>query len=163
MYANLLAKELEAGGWNAEAQDLGEYPSERLKEEDFVVFVASCFGKGEPPDSARKLWAYLHDHQRDDEGAPLKSLNYAIFGLGNSACASLWGGALTLARHVAIVFCPLLPLHRLTLSSSSSSLSCARPEPPLFPSFCNSTLIYFCQRLLILFVPRCVPGCEPRT
>lgn len=92
MYANLLAKELEAGGWNAEAQDLGEYPSEKLKDEKFVVFVTSCFGKGEPPDSARKLWSYLHDHQRDDERAPLSGVNYAIFGLGNSACASLWGG-----------------------------------------------------------------------
>lgn len=93
MYANLLAKELEAGGWASEAQDLAEYEVDTLRNEDLVIFVTSCFGKGEPPDSARRLWSYLHDQKRDDEKAPLQKLQYAIFGLGNSACASLWGGA----------------------------------------------------------------------
>lgn len=67
MYANLLAKELESGGWQAEAIDVGQYDNGKLGEENFVVFVTSCFGRGEPPDSARDMWKYLHDQLGKDE------------------------------------------------------------------------------------------------
>lgn len=57
------------------------------------VFVVSCFGKGEPTDSAKKFWAWLFAPERDAEhaasvaagtGPLLHGLPFTVFGLGSS-------------------------------------------------------------------------------
>lgn len=57
------------------------------------VFVVSCFGKGEPSDSAKKFWAWLFAPERDAEhaasvaagsGPLLRGLPFTVFGLGSS-------------------------------------------------------------------------------
>lgn len=48
-----------------------------------TALILSCFGKGEPTDSAKKFYKYLMDPARDGEGA-FKGFRYTVFGLGNS-------------------------------------------------------------------------------
>jgi len=47
-----------------------------------VVFVVSCFGQGEPTDSAKKMHQWLVDPARSAETSKFKDLNFAVFGLG---------------------------------------------------------------------------------
>jgi NADPH-ferrihemoprotein reductase len=86
----------DTAGFSASVTDLYEYAPKELLEvppEQGVVFVVSCFGKGEPTDSAKKFFAWLTDSARDAENAArlasgqpplLGHLNYTLFGLGSS-------------------------------------------------------------------------------
>jgi sulfite reductase alpha subunit-like flavoprotein len=61
-------------------EDLFEHSALPLMEELNVVFVVSCFGKGEPTDSAKRFYAWLMDPAR----LPVQGLRYAVFGCGSS-------------------------------------------------------------------------------
>jgi NADPH-ferrihemoprotein reductase len=85
-FAAQLAEELSGAGVAAASSDLYEYAAESLPREKAVVLVVSCFGRGEPTDSAKKFFAWAMDPARDGEagGKPLANLRYAVFGLGSS-------------------------------------------------------------------------------
>jgi NADPH-ferrihemoprotein reductase len=86
-FASQLADELSTGaGVSAAAADLYEYAPASLPKEAAAVFVVSCFGRGEPTDSAKKFYAWVMDAARDGEagGKPLSGLKFAVFGLGSS-------------------------------------------------------------------------------
>jgi sulfite reductase alpha subunit-like flavoprotein len=70
-----------AKGVRVEITDLYEYDATSLaKELDPVVFIVSCFGRGEPTDSAKKFFTWLATARPED----LKNLKYTVFGLGSS-------------------------------------------------------------------------------
>lgn len=67
--------------------------AKRGEDSPLHVFVVSCFGKGEPTDSAKKIWAWLFSPERDAEhaaslaagnGPLLHGLPFSVFGLGSS-------------------------------------------------------------------------------
>lgn len=47
-----------------------------------LALVLSCFGRGEPTDSAKAFVAWLADPARDSEKDKFAGLRYAVFGLG---------------------------------------------------------------------------------
>jgi sulfite reductase alpha subunit-like flavoprotein len=51
-----------------------------------TVLVAACFGRGEPTDSMKKLWAWINEPARDADagGKLLGGGRFAVFGLGSS-------------------------------------------------------------------------------
>jgi sulfite reductase alpha subunit-like flavoprotein len=92
-FASQLADDLgSSAGVQATASDLYEYDASALPAEtSAAVFVVSCFGRGEPTDSAKKFYAWAMDPARSAGGArPLKGLRYAVFGLGSSETHSAY-------------------------------------------------------------------------
>jgi NADPH-ferrihemoprotein reductase len=79
----MLAKEAKDRAWESSVIDMDEYDPENLSNEKLVVFVASCFGRGEPTDNARKMFNWLM--AKDANNKPLRGVKYAVFGLGSSA------------------------------------------------------------------------------
>lgn len=85
-FAQQLADSLPERGLSAEVVDVYEYSAASLEKETTpVVFVVSCFGRGEPTDSAKKFFAQLEKLG----GTPLSNLQYSVFGLGSSGVRTL--------------------------------------------------------------------------
>ncbi len=77
LFSNMLAKEAKDKAWESSVVDMEEYDpvgcdlciefsfnkhrrfQENLSKEKLVVFVTSCFGRGEPTDNARKMFNWL--------------------------------------------------------------------------------------------------------
>lgn len=62
--------------------DLSDYDAESiagLSEEHIAIFLLATYGEGDPPDNTAGLWGWLKK-----PGAPLSSMRYILFGLGNS-------------------------------------------------------------------------------
>ncbi|KAJ5746267.1 Sulfite reductase subunit beta [Penicillium odoratum] len=59
---------------------MDEYPIEDLATEENVVFITSTAGQGEFPVNGRTLW----EHVKNSGDLDLSSINYSIFGLGDS-------------------------------------------------------------------------------
>ncbi|KAI9661865.1 MAG: hypothetical protein M1821_009104 [Bathelium mastoideum] len=62
--------------------DLSDYDAEtiaRLSNDHIAIFLLSTYGEGDPSDNAVGLWDWLKKLD-----VPLHSLNYLLFGLGNS-------------------------------------------------------------------------------
>lgn len=59
---------------------MDEYPIEDLPTEENVVFISSTAGQGEFPVNGRSLW----EHVKNSGDLDLSSINYSIFGLGDS-------------------------------------------------------------------------------
>lgn len=84
-FANQLADTAPSKSIAADVMDLYEYDAATLpKEAAPVVFLMSCFGRGEPTDSSKKFFKWLDDPARDADGKPLARLKYTVFGLGSS-------------------------------------------------------------------------------
>lgn len=64
----------------ADLFDLGGDPSQ-ISAEKSVIFIVSCFGRGEPTDSAKKFYHWIMDPARETD-TKLTGLRYAVFGLG---------------------------------------------------------------------------------
>eukprot|EP01129_Flabellula_baltica_P012139 TRINITY_DN5433_c0_g1_i1.p1 TRINITY_DN5433_c0_g1~~TRINITY_DN5433_c0_g1_i1.p1 ORF type:complete len:657 (-),score=142.93 TRINITY_DN5433_c0_g1_i1:339-2309(-) len=82
--ANLFSQEAfdkaEESGKDVRLLNLSDYDYENeLKNENNVLFVMSCFGKGEPTDDASQFFNWLMETDQD-----LGNVNYAVFGLGSS-------------------------------------------------------------------------------
>lgn len=60
-----------------------EYPMTRLPTEKFVLFICSTTGIGEEPQNMKKFWRFLL--RRDLPSDSLKSLQFAVIGLGDSS------------------------------------------------------------------------------
>lgn len=94
-YAKKLAKEASSRfGLEAMMADVDDYDFESLDcvtSEKVVCFVMATFGEGEPTDNATPFWEFLMgDSTQFSKGEdlgeqPLRNLNYAVFGLGNSS------------------------------------------------------------------------------
>lgn len=84
LFANQLAEGLEESGLkNVEVVGLDEKPpNEILSPGDLHLVVASCAGRGEPPDNARKFYDWI---MMDPSAKIVKGLNFAVFGLGNKS------------------------------------------------------------------------------
>jgi sulfite reductase alpha subunit-like flavoprotein len=95
----------------------GELPNTQL-----VIFVTSCFGRGEPTDNARDFFNWLtvcfnrfsdkhskpytnvitlsFDQKSDKSSVDLSKLNFTVFGLGSSAYSpDRYQGAFSLPVH----------------------------------------------------------------
>ena len=80
-FANSLARDARARGFDAKARDIEQYEPAGLADEDEapVVFLVATHGEGEPTDSAAAFFQFLRDERCDN----LKSLRFAVFALGN--------------------------------------------------------------------------------
>ncbi|KAJ6005685.1 Sulfite reductase subunit beta [Penicillium sp. IBT 35674x] len=69
-----------ARGLKTMVMAMDEYPIEDLATEENVVFISSTAGQGEFPVNGRTLW----EHVKNSGDLDLSSINYSIFGLGDS-------------------------------------------------------------------------------
>ncbi|KAJ5656568.1 Sulfite reductase subunit beta [Penicillium longicatenatum] len=69
-----------ARGLKTMVMAMDEYPIEDLSTEENVVFISSTAGQGEFPVNGRTLW----EHVKNSGDLDLSSINYSVFGLGDS-------------------------------------------------------------------------------
>ncbi|KAJ5670456.1 Sulfite reductase subunit beta [Penicillium maclennaniae] len=69
-----------ARGLKTMVMAMDEYPSDDLPAEENVVFISSVAGQGEFPVNGRGLW----EHIKNSGDLDLSSINYSVFGLGDS-------------------------------------------------------------------------------
>lgn len=69
-----------ARGLKTMVMAMDDYPAEDLASEENVVFITSTAGQGELPMNGRSLW----EHIKNSGDLDLSSINYSIFGLGDS-------------------------------------------------------------------------------
>ena len=75
-----LAERVRQGGGTAEVFDMARYKTAALKREKFLCVVVSTQGEGDPPDSARRFYDFLHGAR-----APrLSGAHFAVLALGDS-------------------------------------------------------------------------------
>eukprot|EP00123_Amoebidium_parasiticum_P015923 comp23207_c0_seq1/m.37710 comp23207_c0_seq1/g.37710 ORF comp23207_c0_seq1/g.37710 comp23207_c0_seq1/m.37710 type:complete len:135 (-) comp23207_c0_seq1:2284-2688(-) len=112
----LLVYASQTGNAEAVAQELAQETSDRcgmdvrifcadqvdkkfkLEDEHLSIFVFSTTGDGDPPDNATKLWRKL---RRKGDDQTLKSLKYAILGLGDTNYSTFCGAAKGLEKKTA--------------------------------------------------------------
>ena len=100
------AAALRRAGMNVHVQGLAELALEDLARYRTALFVASSFGEGEPPDSARRFHRELQATH-----AALPQLRYAVLGLGDRNYARFCGFGHALdGRLNALGARPLFPL-----------------------------------------------------
>ncbi|MDB6164372.1 MAG: sulfite reductase flavoprotein alpha-component [Xanthomonadaceae bacterium] len=76
-----LAQQLEQSGVRTRLLSAAAYPLRELRNESHLILVVSTQGDGDPPDDARALVDFV-----EGKRAPaLKSLKYAVLGLGDSS------------------------------------------------------------------------------
>eukprot|EP01122_Echinamoeba_exundans_P001622 TRINITY_DN11641_c0_g1_i1.p1 TRINITY_DN11641_c0_g1~~TRINITY_DN11641_c0_g1_i1.p1 ORF type:complete len:673 (-),score=98.26 TRINITY_DN11641_c0_g1_i1:100-2118(-) len=87
--ATLLAEQLsrqarDEKGWEVEVVDLHDFNADvDLEKQGMVVFITSCFGRGEPTDNAKDFYQWLTNTQQNP--ARFGHVKFAVFGLGSSA------------------------------------------------------------------------------
>lgn len=69
-----------ARGLKTMVMAMDDYPSDDLSTEENVVFITSTAGQGEFPVNGRGLW----EHVKNAGDLDLSSINYSVFGLGDS-------------------------------------------------------------------------------
>lgn len=77
--AAAFASEAEAAGLRVFTCAADAYPRENLRDERWIFFIASTFGKGEPPANAREFNEFL----RSENIPKLPRLEYSVLGLGD--------------------------------------------------------------------------------
>jgi len=79
--AESLAEASESRGLNTRLLSVDEFKPRDLAKEKLLLLVVSTHGEGEPPESAQALYRFLSGKRAPQ----LKSLRYAVFGLGDSS------------------------------------------------------------------------------
>ncbi|MFC5700244.1 sulfite reductase subunit alpha [Cohnella faecalis] len=78
--AQKCAQSLQSSGYDIRIVDMSSYSVAQLAEERYVLFVASTFGAGDPPDNGADFWQTLQA-----ENPPrLPGLRYAVLAFGDS-------------------------------------------------------------------------------
>lgn len=85
--ANDLVDRLRAAGHEAELDDAGGYPVDRLREEAMVAVVISTWGEGDPPDDAEEFCHDLYDGKAGD----LSNLKFTVCALGDTSYEDFCG------------------------------------------------------------------------
>lgn len=80
-FSHRLAEDMRSYGFNPEVLDVEDYTPEDLEQEKTVVFLASTYGEGDPPDNAVQFHEWIMS--KDREEGVFASVKYAVFGLGN--------------------------------------------------------------------------------
>ena len=81
-FAFEMEKEAKQFGFNAKAIDLEDYDAENLCNEELCIFLVATYGEGEPTDNAQEFYNWLTSDDRFE--VELNSVQFAVFGLGNS-------------------------------------------------------------------------------
>ena len=79
--ATLLASRAKKLKINARVVSLDQYKPTELSKEEYFFSILSTHGDGEPPESARKFYQYVHESQANH----LAQLRYSVLALGDSA------------------------------------------------------------------------------
>ncbi|QHW29894.1 sulfite reductase subunit alpha [Paenibacillus rhizovicinus] len=75
------AKQLQAAGNDVQLANMDAYPFAELPSERLLIFIASTFGAGDPPDNGASFWQLLQS-----AAAPkLEELHYAVLAFGDSS------------------------------------------------------------------------------
>lgn len=82
-YAKKLVNRAKARGMSATIGTLDSMTIQSLAEEEYVAFVTSTAGQGEPPQNGRQLFKALNAAALRNE-MPFSKLQYAVLGLGDS-------------------------------------------------------------------------------
>ena len=69
-----------ARGLKTMVMAMDDYPTDDLATEENIVFISSTAGQGEFPVNGRSLW----EHIKNSGDLDLSSINYSVFGLGDS-------------------------------------------------------------------------------
>ncbi|XP_034233950.1 NADPH-dependent diflavin oxidoreductase 1 [Thrips palmi] len=80
-------------------QAMDEYPITQLLTEQYVVFVCSTTGQGEEPDNMKMFWKFLL--RKNLPTNSLRSLKFAVLGLGDSSYAKFNYAAKKLFRRLS--------------------------------------------------------------
>ena len=78
--ANVISESLTNAGFDSPVLDMGAIDPENIHDMDYVMFVTSTYGDGEPPDNASEWMSYL----KFNEELNLSHLKYAVLSLGDS-------------------------------------------------------------------------------
>ncbi|ODM15630.1 hypothetical protein SI65_08864 [Aspergillus cristatus] len=78
--ANRLGNRGRARGLKTMVMAMDDYPIDDLATEENIVFITSTAGQGEFPQNGRTLW----EHVKNSGDLDLSSINYSVFGLGDS-------------------------------------------------------------------------------
>ncbi|MEM6822973.1 MAG: flavodoxin domain-containing protein [Verrucomicrobiota bacterium] len=79
--AGRAADDLTEAGIEAYDFDMGEYSTEKLKNDQRVLVIASTWGDGEPPDDCEEFFEAF----TDAEGLDLSHITFAVMALGDSS------------------------------------------------------------------------------
>lgn len=80
-FAHRLGEDVRSYGFEPSVLDVEEYESDYLESEKLIVFLASTYGEGDPPDNAVAFHSWLLNPDR--ETGLLNDVKFAVFGLGN--------------------------------------------------------------------------------
>jgi len=80
-FARRLGDDLTNYGFSPDVLEVEGFEGDSLAEEKMVVFFASTYGEGDPPDNAIEFHEWLMDSSHDSQ--MFSGLKYAVFGLGN--------------------------------------------------------------------------------
>lgn len=79
--AEALAAQAKARGYQVELSNLAEVKPRHIDRVRLLLLVVSTHGDGEPPEDAEALYQWLHGKR----ASRLETLQYAVFGLGDSS------------------------------------------------------------------------------
>jgi sulfite reductase alpha subunit-like flavoprotein len=78
-----LQRELWKYGYITKLSALDYYNFLNLPEENYIIFIVSTTGHGEPPSNMRNFWQFILKKELPEDS--LENINFALFKLGDSS------------------------------------------------------------------------------